>query len=142
MTRRKSAIKDPDALKKAVARIKGAKYLGVQKGRGGGMHSQQGHQVQLPGWHYPVTINTKTGECTFDNYSGRWGEEKHLDSLKQGYAVEAAKAKAEEDGHAFEEYTLADGSIRCVVNLGGGTGYETGAGGDGSGWDVGGGDAG
>lgn len=116
-TRRKSEIKDADALKKAVKRIPGASYLGIGKGKGSVRGT--GHQVQLPEWHYPVTINQETGECTFDNYGGRWGDEKHLDSLKQGYAVEAAKAMAEARDLDFEETQLADGSIKCVIPLGG-----------------------
>lgn len=121
ITRRKSAIKDVATLKKACERI-GAKYLGrVQKARGASMG---GHQVQLKDWQNPVTIDTNTGECVFDNYGGRWGKESELDSLKQGYAVEATKAQAEVEGHEFEEQRLSDGSIKCTIPLGGG-GYET-----------------
>lgn len=132
ITKRKSSMKNPEVIKKAAKRIKGAEYLGIQqKGRGGA-----GIQVKLPGWSYPVTINTTTGECVFDNYGGRWGKEEHLDSLKQGYAVEAAKTQAEEQGHQFIEETLDNGSIKCTIPLGGG-GYEMeGQTGGGSGWGV------
>lgn len=130
ITKRKSSMKNPDCIRKAAKRV-GAEYLGIQqKGRGGA-----GVQVKLPGWQYPVTIKTDTGECVFDNYSGRWGDEKDLDALKQGYAVEAAKAQAKAEGHAFEEETLANGDIKCVIPLGGGGGYES-EGGGGGGYDV------
>lgn len=132
ITKRKSSMRNPEFIKRAAKRV-GAEYLGLQsKGRGGA-----GFQVKLPGWHYPVTINKETGECVFDNYEGRWGDEKHLDALKQGYAVEATKAQAEELGHTFEEELLPNGDIKCVIPLGG-SGYEmagSGAGG-GGGYDV------
>jgi hypothetical protein len=135
-TRRKSAIKDPEILKKACTRIPGAQYLGIGRGKGS-VGGKSGHQVQLPDWHYPVTVDCTTGECTFDNYGGRWGKESELDKLKQGYGVEAAKAKATADGHTeMEELTLDDGSIKVIIPLGGG-GYEVDeGGGGGDGWGV------
>lgn len=130
ITTRTSSMKDPAIIKKAAARA-GGQYLGLQqKGRGGA-----GYQVKLPGWSYPVTINIATGECVFDNYGGRWGKEEHLDALKQGYAVEQTKAYAESAGRAYEEEKLADGSIKCVIPMGG-SGYEMAASGGGSGYDV------
>src|SRR5262245_44129074 len=44
--------------------------------------------VQLPGWQYPVVIDTGTGELRYDNYNGRWGDQQHLDRLVQMYSVE------------------------------------------------------
>ena len=131
ITKRASAMKNPEMIKKAAQRI-GAEYLGLQQsGRAGA-----GYQVKLPGWRFPVTINTETGQCTFDNYNGRWGKDEILDSLKQGYSVEATKAKAEELGYAFEEEALENGDIKCTIPIGGG-GYEmAGAPAGGSGWDV------
>jgi len=137
MTRRKSAIKDAAALKKACDKIPGAQYMGVAKGKGGGMRNKHGHQVQLPGWRYPVTIDQTTGECSFDNYNGSWGKEKELDNLKQQYGVEAAKAKAEAEGATeMEELKLDDGSIKLVIPIGGGDYAVEGDGGGGDGWDV------
>lgn len=136
-TRRKSAIKSLDGLKKACDRVPGAKYLGHGEARTySGTHT--GHRVQLPGWRYPVTVDTNTGEVTFDNYGGSWGSETELDKLKQAYGVEAAKAQAMEEGREFEEIKLDDGSIKCIIPLGGG-GYETdpgAGGGQEGGWGV------
>jgi len=134
-TKRKSAIKDLPTLKKAVDRIPGAEYLGhgTAKQYSG---SPVGHNFKLPGWSYPVSVDLATGECTFDNYGGRWGKEAVLDSLKQGYAIEAAKAKAEAEGHTMEEIQLEDGSVKLVIPLGGADGYVAEGGGDGDGWGV------
>ena len=134
-TRRKSAIKDLPALKKAVARIPGAMYQGHGNVKFYSS-SASGHKVQLPGWKYPAVFNIDTGECQFDNYEGSWGKEAHLDSLKQGYAIEVARAKAEADGHEVEEMTLEDGSVRLTIPLGGDGGFDVGGGAGAGGFDV------
>ena len=36
-----------------------------------------GHAVQLPGWRYPLVCETTSGQLRYDNYNGRWGEERH-----------------------------------------------------------------
>ena len=75
--------------------------------------------VQLPGWLYPVVCDTQSGQLKYDNYGGRWGEQKHLNSFLQGYAVEKAKLGARRKGHSVRETSLADGSIRVTVQVGG-----------------------
>ena len=75
--------------------------------------------VQLPGWRYPVVCQTQTGEVKFDNFEGRWGEQRHLDAFLQGYAVEKAKLEARRRGHSVIEQSLADGSIKLTVQVGG-----------------------
>jgi hypothetical protein len=75
--------------------------------------------VQLPGWTYPVVCNTQTGAVQFDNYNGHWGEQKHLNSFLQAYAVEKAKIEARKKGHTVTESRLQDGSIRVTVRVGG-----------------------
>ena len=75
--------------------------------------------VQLPGWSYPVVANLATGQLQYDNYQGHWGEQKHLDSLLQAYAVEKAKIEARKKGHAVSETNLHDGSIRVTIRVGG-----------------------
>jgi hypothetical protein len=134
-TRRRSAIKDLPTLKKAVDRIPGAEYLGYGEAKRYGK-SSHGHNVKLPGWRYPVSFDINTGECTFDNYGGRWGKECDLDALKQGYAVEAAKAKAQAEDRPVEEIKLDDGSIKLVIPLGGDEYAVEGGAGGGDGWDV------
>ena len=75
--------------------------------------------VQLPGWRYPVVCQAETGELQFDNFEGRWGEQRHLDAFLQGYAVEKAKLEARRRGHSIIEQPLADGSIKLTVQVGG-----------------------
>jgi hypothetical protein len=75
--------------------------------------------VQLPGWNYPVVANLQTGQLQYDNYNGHWGEQKHLNSFLQAYAVEKAKIEARKKGHSVSETRLQDGSIRVTVRVGG-----------------------
>ena len=75
--------------------------------------------VQLPGWQYPVVANLQTGQVQYDNYGGHWGEQKHLNSFLQAYAVEKAKIESRKKGHSVTETALQDGSIRVTVRVGG-----------------------
>jgi len=78
-----------------------------------------GHCVRLPKWRYPVVCDVESGQVSYDNYGGRWGEQRELDRLVQAYAVEAAKAEARRRGHTVTERALADGSIKLTVQVGG-----------------------
>ena len=82
--------------------------------------SATGLCIQLPNWSYPVVANLQTGQLQYDNYGGHWGEQKHLNSFLQGYAVEKAKIEARKKGHSVSETRLEDGSIRVTVRVGGG----------------------
>ena len=75
--------------------------------------------VQLPNWSYPVVANPQTGQLSYDNFNGHWGEQKHLNSFLQGYAVEKAKIEARKKGHMCSESRLQDGSIRVTIRVGG-----------------------
>lgn len=75
--------------------------------------------IQLPGWSYPVAANLATGQLQYDNYQGHWGEQKHLNSFLQAYAVEKARIEARKKGHAVSETRLQDGSIRVTIRVGG-----------------------
>ncbi len=75
--------------------------------------------VQLPGWQYPVVANLQTGQVQYDNYQGHWGEQKHLNSFLQAYAVEKCRIEARRKGHGVSETKLEDGSIRVTVKVGG-----------------------
>ena len=75
--------------------------------------------VQLPGWSYPVVCETQSGAVKYDNYQGHWGEQKHLNSFLQTYAVEKARIEARKKGHRVSEAKLEDGSIRVTVHVGG-----------------------
>jgi hypothetical protein len=71
--------------------------------------------VQLPDWHYPAVIDTQTGDISYDNYNGQWGEQQHLDRFLQLYAVEKAKLEARKRGFSVTEQTLQDGSIKVQI---------------------------
>jgi hypothetical protein len=71
--------------------------------------------VRLPGWHYPAVIDTLTGVVRYDNYAGRWGEQKELDRFLQTYAVEKVKLEARKKGYQVSEQALADGAIKLQV---------------------------
>ena len=75
--------------------------------------------VQLPRWKYPVVCDTVTGDVRYDNYNGRWGDQKELARFLQSYAVEKAKIEARRKGHSVTEQPLADGSIKLTVQVGG-----------------------
>ena len=75
--------------------------------------------VRLPGWLYPVVCDTATGSVRFDNYNQRWGKQEHLDRLLQAYAVEKARLEALKRGHSVVEQSLADGSIKLTIQVGG-----------------------
>jgi hypothetical protein len=75
--------------------------------------------VRLPGWLYPVVLDTATGQVRFDNYEGRWGAQKELDRFLQLYAVEKARLEARKRGHNVVEQALPDGSIRVTITVGG-----------------------
>jgi hypothetical protein len=75
--------------------------------------------VKLPDWLYPVVVDTATGQLRFDNYSGAWGRQEHLDKFLQSYAVEKARLEAHRRGHGVVEQALPDGSVRLTIQVGG-----------------------
>jgi hypothetical protein len=78
----------------------------------------RGLAVRLPDWDYPVVADLTTGEVKFDNFGGRWGNQKELDKFLQAHAVEKAKIEARKRGHAVTEQQLADGAIKLVIQVG------------------------
>jgi hypothetical protein len=79
----------------------------------------EGTAIQLPDWVYPVVVDLPTGEIKMDDFGGRWGNRAHLDKLLQAYACEKAKIEARRRGHQCTEQTLADGSIKLTIKVGG-----------------------
>ena len=79
-----------------------------------------GQIVQLPGWTYPLVIDTQTGQLHYDNYNGAWGAHSELSRLLQAYAVEKAKLEALRQGHSVVEQQLPSGSIKLLIHVGGG----------------------
>ena len=77
----------------------------------------EGLIVELPGWRYPVVVDPKMGSIQYDNYNGKWGEQRQLDRLLQAYAVEKARLEARRSGHSVTEQQLEDGSIRLRVEV-------------------------
>ena len=75
--------------------------------------------VNLPAWRYPVVCDPATGQLRYDNYGGQWGDQSQLDQLLQAYAVEKTRIEARRHGHTVTEQSLADGSIRLTVQVGG-----------------------
>ncbi len=110
-------IRDPVAILAACRRL----GLSTPEQETVQLYSSQasGWAVRLSGWRYPVVCQIETGQLQFDNFNGRWGDQQELDRFRQAYAVEKAKLEARRQGHAVTEQSLADGSIRLTVNLGG-----------------------
>ncbi len=79
-----------------------------------------GLAAQLPDWQYPVVADLATGQLKFDNFGGRWGEQRHLDRFLQAYAVEKCRIEARKKGHVVTETALADGSVKLVIRVAGG----------------------
>ena len=75
----------------------------------------QGLLVQLPGWQYPVVIDTLSGVIHYDNFEGRWGDQEQLDRFLQLYAVERAKLEARKKGYTVSEQSLQGGSIKLNI---------------------------
>jgi hypothetical protein len=110
-------VRDPAAVQAACRRLGlAAPSFGVAK-----LYSAQetGWIVRLPGWHYPIVCQTKTGKLAYDNFNGNWGEQRELNRFLQAYAVEKAKLEARKKGHVASEQALADGSIKLTIQLGG-----------------------
>ena len=111
-------IKDPEAIRAGCQRLQlpeptfgEAKLFTTRR---------TGWIVCLPNWTYPVVCDVNTGKVDFDNYGGRWGEQKYLGKFLQAYAVEKARLEGRRKGYATSEQTLADGSIKVTLNLTGG----------------------
>ena len=113
----KTEVRDEQAVKAACVRLQlptpGHKTVRLFSATATGLC------VQLPAWNYPVVCNLQTGQLQYDNYGGHWGEQKHLNSFLQAYAVEKAKIEARKKGHTVTETNVQDGSIRVTIRVGG-----------------------
>lgn len=76
-----------------------------------------GLAVNLPGWRYPVVVDTAVGSLKYDNYEGRWGDPEKLGRLLQMYAVEKAKIEARKKGFCVNEQARQDGSIVLQIAI-------------------------
>lgn len=75
-----------------------------------------GIAVRLPGWKYPVVIDTKAGKLHYDNYGGSWGQQSELNKLTQHYGVAKATMIARKKGYAVSRTTMSNGTIRLQVS--------------------------
>lgn len=76
---------------------------------------------KLPGWHYPIVVNSQTGEISFDNYKGSWGDEKELHKLIQEYSLSVAEEECSEfvlQGFTIERQKQENGDIQLVIQQG------------------------
>lgn len=110
----KTQFKDEAALAAAckelglLAPVRGVDHLFAEK-------NLSGLIVRLPGWQYPVIVNTSTGEAKFDNYNGKWGAKKELDRLTQIYAVHKATIEAKRLGYQVARQPGRAGAIQLRV---------------------------
>ena len=79
-----------------------------------------GLAVQLPEWVYPIVCDTVSGQIHYDNFGGRWGDQRNLDRFLQAYTVEKCHLEARKAGRSLTEQTLANGSIKLVIQVTGG----------------------
>jgi hypothetical protein len=79
-----------------------------------------GQIIELPGWTYPVVINTTAGDVQYDNYHGAWGDQALLGRLLQAYAAEKTRLEARRTGYQVTEQTLPDGALRLTLQETGG----------------------
>ena len=77
-----------------------------------------GYCVRLPQWRYPVVCQLESGQVSYDDYGGRWGDPQQLHRLLQAYAVERTRLEARKHGHAVTEQTLDDGRIKLTIHVG------------------------
>ena len=109
----RTQIRDPIAVAAACERLAlPAPVVGTAK-----LFSSQasGLIVHLPRWRYPLVIDTATSEIAFDNFGGRWGEQRDLDRFMQTYSVEKTKLEARKAGHTVSEQALGDGRIKVRI---------------------------
>ena len=66
-----------------------------------------------------MVCDVNTATLAYDNYGGRWGDPKQLDRFQQIYAVEKSRIEARLKGHTVTEQSLADGSIKLTIHVGG-----------------------
>ena len=109
-------VRDPAALAAACRRIGIASPVAGRARLFSG--EAEGLLVNLPGWRYPVVVDTQAGDLKYDNYNGRWGEQSQLDRLLQAYAVEKATLEARKAGHTVREEAHNDGSVKLTIELG------------------------
>lgn len=109
----KSKFLDPAAVEAA------AREMGIQITRGTVQLYASKHEnclgLTLPGWRFPVAVDTKTGEAHFDNYGGKWGEQSQLDRFTQLYATHKATLFARSKGLMVQRTVQSNGNIKLQL---------------------------
>jgi hypothetical protein len=112
----KTAVRDSTAITAACRRLGLAEPVhGTAKMYAGEI---EGLLVQLPGWKYPIAIDTQSGDVNQDNFGGHWGDGAELSKFIQMYAVEKCRIEARRAGHSLTETQLQDGSIKLQIQEG------------------------
>ncbi|MEI8195715.1 MAG: DUF1257 domain-containing protein [Phycisphaerae bacterium] len=73
---------------------------------------------KLPNWTFPVVVNAQTGEMSYDNYNGGWGNIAELHKLTQEFSLQVAEVQLEEfrlKGWNVERIKQANGDIQLVA---------------------------
>lgn len=91
---------------------------GFYEGRATGGKSHGNVKIQLPNWNYPVLIDTKTGDVSYDNYNGQWGDIAELNKLSQEYGLQIAEDEAQEfvlKGWSISRQKQPNGDIQLII---------------------------
>jgi len=80
-----------------------------------------GTAVYLKNWRYPIVIDQQTGQVSYDNFGGSWGNIRKLEEFKQTYVEVALEELLSLSGyHIAEATTNARGErILQIVEIGG-----------------------
>jgi len=113
----KTQLKDETAVAAACQRLGLAQPVHGKAQMYGGQ-TVEGLLVQLPGWKYPLAINTSTGEVQHDNFQGQWGDDARLHEFLQSYAIEKVRIESRKKGYVLTEQQLADGSVKLQIQEG------------------------
>jgi hypothetical protein len=111
----KTELRDLDAIKAACKRMGLAAPVSGEHTMFAG--KVKGAAVQLKDWTYPVVFDLITGQAQYDNFNGRWGDQKHMDAFVQAYAVEKCKLEARRKGYQVTERKLPNGNVTLEVRV-------------------------
>ena len=125
----KIEMKNPAVLR-AAAEALGGQWLGHGTHNLFSTQTATGNGFTLPGWRFPL-VAQDNNELAFDDYNGEWGNVADLDKLKTRYAIEAARAEAQNQGWYAEDQP--DGTL-LIYHPDGGTLLVTPAGIDANGF--------
>lgn len=113
----KTEVRDPTAIRLACGRLNLAEPVhGTAR-----LFSSEatGWLVPLPRWRYPLVCQTETGQLSYDNYQGAWGEPVELDRFVQAYSIEKTRLEARKQGYHVIEQPLQDGAVKLTLQVGG-----------------------